>query len=301
MNRVGVFINLAEHDPEATARVAALREGLNELGRNDLQLDCRYGGATPSLRRLKAVELVSLNPEVLYASTGLIVEALQDAMKEADYSIPIVFGGIIDPFGIGRVPSPAGASNATGFTSIEFSIGEKWLNLLQQIAPDLTHVAVIREPNTPAGGGQFAAIESAASSAGVELSPIDARDAGEIDRGITAVVGQPGGGLIVTAGTWSGMHRDLIINLAAQHLLPAVYPSRGYATSGGLIVYGVDQVELYRSAASYIDRILGGEKAGDLPIQPPRKYELVINLKTAKAQGIDVPPSLLAKADLLIE
>jgi len=246
-----------------------------------------------------AAELVALMPDVILATSGATVGALQHASR----TVPIVFVTTIDPVGGGWVASLARpGGNATGFTSVEFSIGGKWLELLKEIAPRLTRVAVLRDPSVPAGSGGFAAVQTVAPSFGVELTPVGVRDANEIKRGITAFAREPNGGLIMVGPPSSVvLHRDLIITLAAQHKLPAVYGPQFYVTSGGLMSYGPIASDQYRRAAGYVDRILKGEKPADLPVQAPTKYELAINLKTAKALGLEVPPTLLARADEVIE
>jgi putative ABC transport system substrate-binding protein len=223
-------------------------------------------------------------------------------LLQATRIVPIVFTTLLDPVGAGFVDSLARpGGNATGFIAFEYGLSGKWLELLKQIAPSLTRMAILRDPATAAGIGQFAAIQSAAPSFGVELRPIDMRKADEIERAVAAFARSSNGGLIVTAGSGSAIHRDLIIKLAARHQLPAIYSAHHFVTGGGLISYGPDRVDQYRQAASYIDRILKGEKPGDMPVQAPTKYELVINLKTAKALGLAVPPSLLAQANEVIE
>jgi putative tryptophan/tyrosine transport system substrate-binding protein len=243
--------------------------------------------------------LAASAPDVLVAGTGSVtVEPLLAATR----SVPIVFVVVIDPVGAGFVTSLARpGGNATGFTMFEYGQSGKWLELLKEIAPRVTRAAVLRDPTVASGIGQFAAVQAVAPSLGIELSPIDVRDAGEIDRSVTAFAQSSNDGLIVTASALATRHRNLIIMLAAQHRLPAIYASRYFATDGGLISYGPDLVDQYRRAASYVDRVLKGEKASDLPVQAPTKYELVINLKTAKALGLTVPPSLLARAEEVIE
>jgi putative ABC transport system substrate-binding protein len=245
------------------------------------------------------VELVALAPDVILANGSQSVAALLQTTR----TVPIVFAIVIDPVGAGFVASLARpGGNTTGFTLFEYSLSGKWLELFKEIAPNLTRIAILRDPAIAAGIGQFAAIQAMAPpSFGVELSPIDVRDAGEIERDIAAFARGSNGGLIVTASSAATIHRELIIMLAARHRLPAVYPFRYFVTSGGLISYGPDLNDQFRRAAGYIDRILKGEKAADLPVQAPTKYELAINLKTAKAIGLTVPPSLLARADDVIE
>jgi putative ABC transport system substrate-binding protein len=301
MRRIGVLMNLAADDPEEQVRVAAFLQGLQQLGwsvgRNVL-IDYRWGASDPDRNRKYAAELVALAPDVMLATSGPIVGALQKSSR----TMPIVFVNAIDPVAGGWVASLARpGGNATGFTSFEFSMSGKWLELLKQIAPQVRRVAVIRDPTTPAGSGQFGAIQTVASSFGVEVSPIDVRAADEYERALTAFAQGPNGGLIVGSTSLAVIHRELIITLAARHRLPAVYPFRFYVKDGGLISYGPDQVDPYRRAAGYVDRILKGEKPADLPVQAPTKDELVINLKTAKTLGLTVPPSVLARADEVIE
>ena len=299
--RIGVLMNLAADDPESPVRLAAFLQGLQELGwtvGRNVRIDYRWGGADTDRIRTDAAELVALAPDVILAHGSVIVRRLQQATR----TVPIVFVNATDPVGGGLAASLARpGGNATGFTMFEYSISAKWLELLKQIAPRVTQAAVLRDVTNPTGIGQFGAIQSVAPSFGVELSPIDLRDAGEIERAITAFARSSNGGLIVTANTLAGVHRKLIITLAARHRLPAVYPYRFAVTGGGLISYGPDQVDQYRRAAGYVDRIPRGEKPADLPVQAPTKYELVINLKTAKALGLEVPPTVLARADEVIE
>jgi putative ABC transport system substrate-binding protein len=248
--------------------------------------------------RANAAELVALAPDVILAHGSPILRPLQRASR----TVPIVFVMVADPVGGGFVASLARpGGNATGFTNLEYGLGGKWLELLKQIAPQVTRAAVLRDAAQVSGGGQLGALQAVAPSFGVELRPIDVHDTGGIERTIAAFARQPNGGLVVTASALVQIHRDVIIALAARHRLPAVYPYRLFVTGGGLICYGPDTVDQYRRAAGYVDRILKGEKPSELPVQAPTKYELVINLKTAKALGIDVPPTLLARADEVIE
>jgi putative ABC transport system substrate-binding protein len=301
MRRVGVLWNLAADDPEGQARLAVFLQGLQELGWTDgrnVRIDYRWAAADADRYRTYAAELVALAPDVILASASASVAALLQTTR----TVPIVFANVIDPVGAGfvaRLARPGG--NATGFTLFEYSLSGKWLELFKEIAPNLTRIAILRDPALAAGIGQFAVIQGASSSFGIELSPIDVRDAGEIERDVAAFARESNGGLIVTATAAALAHRKLIIMLAAQHRLPAVYPLRYFVTSGGLISYGPNSTDQYRRAAGYVDRILKGEKAADLPVQAPTKYELAINLKTAKALGLTVPPSLLARADEVIE
>jgi len=301
MRRIGVLMNLTADDPEEQVRLTAFVQGLQELGwtvGQNVRIDYRWGASDPDRNRTYAAELVALAPDVILAGNGPILGALQKSSR----TVPIVFVNAIDPVAGGWVASLARpGGNATGFTSIEFSMGGKWLELLKQIAPSVKRAAVIRDPTTPAGSGQFGAIQTVAPSFGVEVSPIDVRETDKIESAVTTFAQGPNGGLIVGSTSLALIHRDLIITLAARHRLPAVYPFRLYATQGGLISYGPDQVDPYRRAAGYVDRILKGEKPADLPVQAPTKYELAVNLKTAKALGLDVPPTLLARADEVIE
>jgi putative ABC transport system substrate-binding protein len=267
------------------------------VGRN-AQIDIRWGMGDAERIRRSVTELVALAPDVILANTFPIVVALQQATR----TVPIVFAGTIDPVGAGLVASLARpGGNTTGFSGFEYGMSVKWLELLKQIMPGMTRVAVLRDSLTAVGIGQLAAIQGVAPSFGVELSPLVVRDAGEVEPAIAAFARGSNGGLIVTIGTLAQAHRDLIITLAARHKLPAVYFQRQFATEGGLISYGPNLLDQHRRAAGYVDRILRGEKPADLPVQAPTKYELVINLTTARALGIEVPPPLLARADEVIE
>ena len=300
VRRVGVLMPFTANDPEAQARNALFEQSLRELGwmvGRDLQIDYRWpGGEAASIRR-DAAELVALAPDVIMTVGSLTMGPMQQATQ----TIPIVFVNLADPVGAGFVQSLARpGGNATGFTNYEYSMSGKWVELLKQIAPNVKRVAILRDPTSAAGIGQFSAIQSAAQSLGVNLTPVSVRDAGEIERGVTEFARSDNGGLIVTSGG-TAFRRDLIIGLASRHKLPAVYPFRYYAKDGGLITYGPDPRNSVRHAAAYVDRILKGEKPADMPVQAPTTYELVINLKTAKALGLTVPPSLLARADEVIE
>jgi putative tryptophan/tyrosine transport system substrate-binding protein len=302
MRRIGVLMDLTADDPEGRSRITAFAQGLQALGwtvGGNGRIDYRWGANNTDLFRRYAVELVALAPDVILATAGSIVGALQQVSR----TVPIVFVTTIDPVGGGWVESLARpGGNATGFTAYEFSIGGKWLELLKEIAPRVTRVAVIRDPSVPAGSGGFAAIQTVAPSFGVELTPVGVHDADEIEHGITAFARGSNGGLITVGPPSSlALHRDLIVTLAARHRLPAVYSVRFFVTAGGLISYGPDPIDQYRRAAQYVDRILKGEKPADLPVQAPTKYELVINLKTAGALGLEVPQSLLARVDEVIE
>ena len=263
-----------------------------------MRIDTRWSAGDLADTQKYALELLALAPDVLLANGTVAVGPLQQATR----TVPIVFVIVPDPVGTGFVASLARpGGNLTGFTSYEFGISGKWLELLKEIAPRVTRVAVLRDAAISVGIGQLGAIQSVASSFGVELSPLGVSDAGEIERAIAAFARSPNGGLIVTGSTLAIVHRELIATLAARHRLPAVYPFRFFVTVGGLISYGPDSIDPYRRAAGYVDRILRGEKPADLPVQAPTKYELVINLKTAKALGLEVPPTLLARADEVIE
>jgi len=300
VRRIGVLMYLAADDPEGQARLAAFTQALKQLGWSDgrnLLIDTRWANADDVRRH--AAELVALAPDVLVAATGTATVA---ALLQATRTVPIVFVIVIDPVGAGFVASLARpGGNATGFTAYEYGMSGKWLELLKEVAPCVTRAAVLRDPAVASGIGQFGAIQAVAPSLGVELSPVDVRDAGEIDRAVTAFARGLNGGLIVTASGSATTHRQPIIALAARHRLPAVYPTRYYVTAGGLISYGLDLIDQFQRAAGYVDRILKGEKPADLPVQAPTKYELVINLRTAKAFGLEIPPTLLARADEVIE
>jgi putative ABC transport system substrate-binding protein len=300
MRRIGVLMNLPARDPEAQARLAAFAQALAQSGWSDgrnLRIDTRW--ATADNIRRQAAELAALAPDVLLAANGT---PTVPPLLEATRTVPIVFVNVIDPVGAGFVASLAQpGGNATGFTIYEYSMSGKWLELLKEIAPRVTRAAVLRDPAVASGIGQFGAIQALAPSLGVELHPVDPRDASEIERAIAALAGRPNGGLIVTATNLAAMHRAEIIALAKRHRVPAVYPYRFFIAGGGLISYGPDTVDQYRRAAGYVDRILKGEKPADLPVQAPIKYETVLNLKTARALGLDVPVPVLARADEVIE
>ena len=299
--RVGVLMNRAADDPEGPVRIATFLQGLQErdwtVGRN-VRIDYRWGAGDTDLYRRYAQELVALAPDVLLASNTSTVRALLQVTR----SVPIVFAGATDPVAGGIVASLAHpGGNVTGFSTRELGLAAKWLELLKELEPRLVRVAVLRDSSTTGGVGQLAAIQTAASTIGVELTPIDVRDAGEIERSITTFAHDPNGGLIVTGVARADTHRPLVIGLAARHRLPAIYPNSYWVSDGGLIAYGPNTVEPFHRAAEYVDRILRGEKPADLPVQAPTKYEMAINLKTAKALGLDVPPMLLARADEVIE
>jgi putative ABC transport system substrate-binding protein len=302
MPRIGVLMNRPADNPEGQARIAAFQQALQQLGwtgGRNVRIDTRWGEDDVDLERKYAAELIALTPDVVLASGTLSVAAL----RRADRALPIVFVGVTDPVGAGFVDSLARpGGSATGFMIYEFSFGGKRLELLKQIAPSVTRAAILRDPENPAGSAEFGAIQTAAQLLGMEVSLINSRnDAGEIERAITAFARTPNGGLILLPNASVSIARDLIIKLAARHKLPAVYPFRYMAIEGGLVSLGPDVVDQCRSAASYIDRVLKGEKPADLPVQAPTKYELVINLKTAKALSMAIPPALLAQANDVIE
>ena len=301
MRRIGVLMAYASDDPESQARNAALLQGLQQfgwtVGRN-VRIDYRWAAGNPESYRGYAMELIELAPDIVVAGGAPATAALQRISR----TLPIVFANTGDPVGGGSVTSLARpGGNTTGFALPEYGFSGKLLELLKEIAPRVTRVAVLRDAAIQSGPAYLAAIQAVAPSFGVELSPVGLRDPEEIERGITAFARGSNDGLIITASATAGIHRNLIIALAARHKLPAVYPFRFHAVSGGLISYGVDLPDQWRLAAGYVDRILKGEKPADLPVQAPTKYELVINLKTAKALGLTIPPSVLARADELIE
>jgi putative tryptophan/tyrosine transport system substrate-binding protein len=300
--RIGVLMASAADDPENQARMAAFLQGLAQLGWTDgrnVRIDTRWATTNADDLRRHAAELAALTPDVLVAASGTSTVA---PLLQATRAVPIVFVAVVDPVGAGFVASLARpGGNATGFLMFEYGLSGKWLELLKQVAPGVTRAAVLRDAAIASGIGQFAAVQAVAPSLGVELSPVDARDVPEIERAVAAFASSGNGGLIVTPSPVANRHRDLIATLAARHRLPAVYGSRPYVAAGGLISYGPDLIEQYRRAAGYIDRILKGEKPADLPVQAPTKYELVINLKTAKALGLEIPATVLARADEVIE
>jgi putative tryptophan/tyrosine transport system substrate-binding protein len=300
MRRIGVLMNTAADDPEGQTRNTAFVQALQQFGWTDGRngrIETRWGTDAGSTRRYVA-ELVALAPDVILAAGSAAMVELQQTTR----TVPIIFVTIIDPVGAGFVESLARpGGNITGFSLFEYGLSGKWLELLKEIAPEAIRVAVLRDTAVGSGVGQYAIIQAVAPSLGVELRPIDVRDAGGIERAVVAFARVPKGGLIVAGSPSLTVHRNLIITLAARHQLPAVYPLAYFVRSGGLISYGPNSIDQYRRAAGYVDRILKGEKAADLPVQAPTKYELVINLKTAKALGIDVPHSLLARADEVIE
>jgi putative tryptophan/tyrosine transport system substrate-binding protein len=301
VRRIGVLSPLAADDPEEKMRIAAFLQSLQQLGWIDgrnVRVDYRSSADNDADARKYAAELAALAPDLILAAGSSTVGPL----LQTNRTVPVVFVTVVDPVGAGFADSlsrPGG--NATGFTNFEYGLSGKWLQLLKELAPRVTRAAVLRDPTVAAGSGQLGAIQSVAPSFGVELSPVNMRDGSEIERAVTTFARGANGGLIVIAGGLAVAHRDLIIALAARHKLPAVYFSRIFVTAGGLISYGADLVDQYRRAAGYVDRILKGEKPADLPVQAPTKFELAINLKTAKALGLEVPQSLLARADEVIE
>jgi putative ABC transport system substrate-binding protein len=301
VRRVALLSGAIADGPDTLLRISAFMQGLQELGwtiGRNLRIDFRFGVGDADRIRKYAAELVALAPEVILAGRGTGVAPLQQVSR----TIPIVFVNVTDPVSGGFVASLARpGGNATGFLGIEYSTSAKWLELLKQIAPRVTRVAVVRDLTLASGSGQLGAIQAVAPSHGVEVTPIGVRDASEIERNITAFARGPNGGMIVTSSSLAGVHRDLIVALASKHRLPAVYSGREDVTAGGLISYYPDVIDQYRLAAGYVDRILKGEKPADLPVQAPTKFELVINLTTAKALGLIVPPTLLALADEVIE
>jgi putative ABC transport system substrate-binding protein len=301
MRRIGVIMPLSSSDPEAQARLTAFKQALQQLGwteERNVRIDYRWGAGDTDLNRKNAAELVTLAPDVILATGTPTLEPLERATR----TVPIVFVQVADPVGAGLVKSLARpGGNATGFSTVEYVNSGKWLELLKEIAPNVKRAAVLRDAGTTAGIGQWAIVQAGAPSLGVEVSPVNVRDPIEIEHTVGDFARDPNGGLIVTASGPAIVHRQLIIALAARYRLPAVYGQRFFVTDGGLISYGHDTIEPYRHAAGYVDRILKGEKPADLPVQTPTKYQIIINLKTAKALSLTVPPSLLGRADELIE
>ena len=301
MRRVGLLNGTGADDPQGRADVAAFMEGLQKLGWTDgrnVRFDIRWAAGSIADVRKYAVELVALAPDVIMANGS----AAMGPLLEATRTVPIVFAIVPDPVGAGFVQSlsrPGG--NATGFMMFEYGLSGKWLELLKEIAPGVTRAVIIRDPSIAAGIGQFAIIESVAPSVGVDVTPVDVRDPAEIERAVAAFAQSANGGLILTASPLSAIYRDRVIKLAARYKLPAVYDNRLYVAAGGLISYGPDFPDQFRGAAGYVDRILKGKKPADLPVEAPTKYELVVNLKTAKALGLAVPQSILARGDEVIE
>ena len=299
--RIGILMNRAADDTEGQAGVAAFQQALQQFGWNvglDLRIDVRWGQDDVALERKYAAELVDLSSSIILASGTMSVAAVQSISNAP----PIIFVGVTDPAGAGFVDNLAKpGGNATGFMIFEYGFTAKWVELLKQIVPNIRRAAVLRLADNPAAMAQFGAIQAAAQSLGVEISAVNARNSSEIERAMTSLANSGNGGLIVTPSAGVSMHRDLIIRLAAQHRLPAVYGNRNNVNSGGLIFYGPNRIDQFRRAAGYVDRVLKGEKPADLPVQAPTKYDLVINLKTAKALGLDLPASLVARADEVIE
>jgi putative tryptophan/tyrosine transport system substrate-binding protein len=297
--RVGVLMSLAADDRDSQIRLGVFLQALRELGWNaerNLQIDVRWGADDAARTRDYAAELVALAPDVILASGSTAAGPLQRATRR----VPIVFVQVAEPSSLGAGMTGPDA-NVTGIASIEYGMSAKWLELLKEIGPRITRAVVIRDPTSGAGQAQLGAMESVAASLGLALFPVGVRDGDQIGRAIGAVAREPNGGLVVTTSTRASAHRDLIVTLAARHRLPAVYPFRFYVESGGLISYGADWADQYRRAAAYVDRILKGAKPADLPVQTPAKYELVINLKTARALGLEVPPSIRMRADAVVE
>jgi ABC-type uncharacterized transport system substrate-binding protein len=301
VRRIGMLLDASADDVYYQSWIAAFHQALAivgwTIGRN-VRVDTRWAAGDAERVRKYATELVALAPDVIMAhGAGVVAAALQ-----ATRTVPIVFAVVTDPVGAGLVDSLARpGGNATGFMANEYSLSGKWLELLKQIAPAVTRAAVLRDPTQGSGTGLFAAIQTAAPSLRMEVTPVNVRDAGEIERAVTAFARAANGGLIVTGSGAANVHRDLIVTLTAQHKLPAVYFERSFADAGGLMSYGPDYVDQYRQAAGYVDRILRGEKPADLPVQAPVKYETVLNLKTARALGLDVPATVLVRADEVIE
>ena len=300
MRRVGVLIAVAD-DSEGQARLAAFKKGMQDLGWTDgrnMRMEVRFAGGSVAKANELAAELVGLNADVFVANSAPAVNALQQHSR----TIPIVFAQVVDPVSAGFVESLARpGGNITGFVSLDYAFSAKWLEVLKEIAPRVTRVAVLRDPATSGAAGQLGAIQGVASSLRVELSTIDVRETAAIKRSMASIAREPNGGLIVLANPTAAVHLNPIVALAAEHRLPAIYPYRFFTAAGGLISYGAENLDLYRRAAGYVDRILKGETPATLPVQNPIKFELVINLKTAKALGLDVPPTLLARADEVIE
>ena len=301
MRRIGVLMSSAADDLDSQSRLTAFLDELERLGwthGTNMQIEARWGAGNINALRRHAADLVALSPDAILAGVGGTAAPLLQATR----TVPIVFAQTIDPVGNGYVASLARpGGNATGFVQFEYSLSGKWPELLKEIAPRVARVAILRDPSTAAGIGQWAVIQATASSLGMEIIPIAIGDAGEIERAIAGFSREPNSGLIAVVSTGTTIHRELILRQAAWHRLPAVYPHRSYVAGGGLMSYGPDLIRPYKGAAGYVDRILRGEKPADLPVQAPIKYELAINLKTAEALGLDVPPSLLARADEVIE
>jgi ABC-type uncharacterized transport system substrate-binding protein len=300
MRRIAVIVGVAD-DPQGQARLAAFTDGMRALGWTDgrnVHFEIRFSGGSPDRARSDAADMVGIAPDVIVANGAAVIRALQQLTK----TIPVVFAQVVDPVSSGFVESLARpGGNMTGFTSVDYSIGAKWLETLKGIAPSVARVGVLRDPTLPAGSGQLGAIQGVAPVFGVSVMALDVREVGAIDRAVSTFAKEPNGGMIVLATPLATVHRDVIVQLAARERLPTIYPYRYFVTSGGLISYGIDNTDLWWRSASYVDRILKGEKPADLPVQAPTKFELTINLKTAKALGLTVPPSLLASANDVIE
>ncbi len=302
MRRIGALMNTTADSPGAQAEIPAFTRGLQELGwtiGRNVRIDYRWSAADLDLLHKYAAELVALSPDVILAGAGATVGALQQASR----TVPIVFVSTIDPVGGGWVESLARpGTNATGFEFYQFSIAGKWLALLREIAPAVRRIVAIRDPSVAAGSAGFAALQTAAAPAGMEVTPVGVRDASDIERGVAAFAGAPNGGLILVGPPYTVFqHSKMIVELAARYRLPAVYPTSAFTAIGGLLSYGPDVIDQYRRASGYVDRILKGEKPADLPVQAPTKYELVVNLKTAKALGLTLPQNLIVAADEVIE
>ena len=300
VRKIAILMNSLPEDAEAQSHVAAFQQGMQALGWSvgrNLQIDLRWGGNEPERWRRHVREVLALAPDVVVGAGAIVIE-----LQRSSRSVPIVFAQAIDPVGAGIVASLSRPrSNATGFTQFDYSLAGKWVELLREIAPGLKRIGVLRDPATPAGIGQWAIIQAAAGTDGTEVVPIATRNAADIERGIADFASEPHGGLIVAVGAGTTLHRGLIMTRRRSGRLPAVYAYRHLVAEGGLIAYGPDLTGQYRGAASYVDRILKGEKPADLPVQTPTKYQLAINLKTATALGLTVPPALLARADEVIE
>ena len=300
---IGVLLSQSEGDQEAIDRLVAIRDGLQKRGwieGGNIRFEIRYAGGSAEHMQAHAAELVRLRPDLLFAAASSAIGALKTAATTT--TIPIVFAQVTDPVGAGFVTSVARpGGHITGFTQHEFTIGIKWVEFLKELAPRTEHVAVIYDPQNPSNSGYLSAITDRAQPLGVQLSEHPVRDAAEIERAFGAISGTPNSGLVILPGPAPSVHRERVVGLANKHQLPAVYPFRYWVRAGGLAFYGIDNIELYRQAATYVDRILKGERPGDLPIQHATKFELVINLKTAKALGLVISPTLLARADEVIE
>jgi putative ABC transport system substrate-binding protein len=300
MRRIAVIVGVAD-DPQGQARLASFTDGMRALGWTDgrnVHFEIRFSGGSPDRARRDAADMVGIAPDVIVANGAAVIRALQQLTK----TIPVVFAQVVDPVSSGFVESLARpGGNMTGFTSVDYSIGSKWLETLKGIAPSVVRVGVLRDPTLPAGSGQLGAIQGVAAVFGVSVMALDVREVGAIERAVSTFAKEPNGGMIVLATPLATVHRDVIVQLAARERLPTIYPYRYFVTSGGLISYGIDNTDLWWRSASYVDHILKGEKPADLPVQAPTKYELAINLRTAKALGLAVPPTLLARADEVIE